>query len=118
LFVYIEHFPDDKLRLSGGHGNGQQVTVCRQVERCPTDIFLTREGNVMKTSIGIIQRFWADEEGAVAIEYGLLAVLIALAVAAGATILGDGLSTLFTNIGACFSADGGGACPVTMPAPL
>lgn len=72
----------------------------------------------MKTSIGIIQRFWADEEGAVAIEYGLLAVLIALAVAAGATILGDGLSTLFTNIGGCFGATGGGTCPITMPDPL
>ena len=70
----------------------------------------------MKTSIQRIQRFIRDEDGAVAIEYGLLAVLIALAVAAGATILGGGLSTLFTNIGACFSTAAGGACPIVLPA--
>lgn len=70
----------------------------------------------MKTSIQKIQRFIRDEDGAVAIEYGLLAVLIALALAAGATILGGGLAKLFTDIGGCFGATGGGTCPVTMPA--
>lgn len=63
-----------------------------------------------------IRSFINDEEGAVAIEYGLLAVLIALALAVGAGYLGGGLNTLFTDIAACFGGDGGGACPVTMPA--
>jgi pilus assembly protein Flp/PilA len=61
----------------------------------------------------ITQRFWRDEEGAVAIEYGLLATLVALGIAVGANTLGDGLSTLFLNIADCFTA-GTGACPVTM----
>lgn len=48
------------------------------------------------------QRFLRDEEGAVAIEYGLLAVLVALGIVAGASALGTGLGTLFTNIAGCF----------------
>jgi pilus assembly protein Flp/PilA len=40
-----------------------------------------------------------DERGVTAIEYGLLAVLIALVMAGGATILGDELEALFTRIG-------------------
>ncbi len=40
-----------------------------------------------------------NEDGAVAIEYGLLAGLIALAIVVGAGILGGGLNTMFTNVG-------------------
>ena len=61
------------------------------------------------------RQFLSDEEGAVAIEYGLLAVLIALALAVGAGYLGGGLNTLFTNIADCFNGGGGGTFPVTMP---
>ena len=39
-----------------------------------------------------------DESGATAIEYGLLASLIALAIVGGATALGKGLDTLFTTV--------------------
>lgn len=67
----------------------------------------------MKTTLRGIQRFLRDEDGVVAIEYGLMAVLIALALAVGANLLGGGLSTLFTNIATCFDATAGGACPVT-----
>lgn len=42
--------------------------------------------------------FIADESGATAIEYGLLAALIAVAIIAGASALGGGLNTLFTSI--------------------
>lgn len=69
----------------------------------------------MKNIFQAIRAFLAGEEGAVAIEYGLLAILIALALVAGATFLGAGLNTLFTDIAACFGGDGGGACPVAMP---
>jgi pilus assembly protein Flp/PilA len=44
-------------------------------------------------------RFVADESGATAIEYGLIAALISVGIIAAATTLGDGLSLLFTNIG-------------------
>ena len=45
-----------------------------------------------------ITRFLKDEEGAHAIEYGLIASLIAVAIIVGATTLGGKLNTLFTNI--------------------
>jgi pilus assembly protein Flp/PilA len=40
-----------------------------------------------------------NEEGATAVEYGLLVALIALVMAVGATFLGNSLSALFTRIG-------------------
>lgn len=46
-----------------------------------------------------IKNFWKDEEGATAIEYGLIAGLIAVGIITAATALGTDLSTLFTNIG-------------------
>jgi pilus assembly protein Flp/PilA len=72
----------------------------------------------MKNLMQGTQRFMRDEEGAVAIEYGLLAVLIALGIATGAGLLGGGLSTLFTNVSSCFDGAAGGTCPVTLPNPL
>jgi pilus assembly protein Flp/PilA len=48
----------------------------------------------------LINRFRKDEEGAAMVEYGLLVGLIALVVAAGATILGQDISTMFSAIGA------------------
>ena len=45
-----------------------------------------------------LKTFARDEEGATAIEYGLIAALVAVAIIGGATALGGGLGTLFTNI--------------------
>ena len=61
---------------------------------------------MLKMMVMFQQALWTvkNEKGAVAIEYGMLAALIALALAAGATILGNGLSTFFTNIGNALSA--------------
>lgn len=47
----------------------------------------------------LINRFHRDERGATATEYALLIVFVALAVALGATTLGNGLSSLFSKIG-------------------
>ena len=49
----------------------------------------------MKT---VFQRFVNDETGATAIEYGLIASLIAVAIIAGATALGTSLNTTFNNL--------------------
>lgn len=46
----------------------------------------------------VIKNFWKDEEGATAIEYGLIAGLIAVAIIAGASALGGGLSEAFCKI--------------------
>ena len=46
----------------------------------------------------IFARFMKDESGATAIEYGLIAALISVALIAGATTLGGALNNQFTNI--------------------
>lgn len=46
----------------------------------------------------LFQRFLKDESGATAIEYGLIAALISVAIIAGATTLGNSLSDTFNNI--------------------
>jgi pilus assembly protein Flp/PilA len=56
---------------------------------------LTEESPKMKT---IFQRFVKDESGATAIEYGLIASLVAVAIIAGATALGTSLNTTFNNL--------------------
>jgi pilus assembly protein Flp/PilA len=45
-----------------------------------------------------IKRFLKEEEGAHAIEYSLIASLIALAIVVGATALGTKLNTILANI--------------------
>ena len=47
----------------------------------------------------MIKNFWDDESGATAIEYGLIAALIALAIVVGAGALGNALNAQFKNIG-------------------
>jgi pilus assembly protein Flp/PilA len=46
----------------------------------------------------MIRHFVADEKGVTAIEYGLIAALIAVAVIGSVTLVGNSLSTTFTNI--------------------
>lgn len=46
----------------------------------------------------LIQRFKADEDGATAIEYGLIAALIAVAIIAAVRALGTTLSGVFTDV--------------------
>jgi pilus assembly protein Flp/PilA len=43
-------------------------------------------------------KFWADESGATAIEYGLIAAGIALAIIAIINLLGGTINTNFTSI--------------------
>ena len=45
------------------------------------------------------KRLIRDEQGITAIEYGLMAVVIALVMVLGATILGNSLSNVFSFIG-------------------
>ena len=53
----------------------------------------------MKKLISSVRQWMSDESGATAIEYGLIASLVGLVMAVGATALGKDLSTLFSNIG-------------------
>jgi pilus assembly protein Flp/PilA len=45
-----------------------------------------------------MMRFFKDEEGATAVEYGLIVVLIAIAIIVGAGLLGTNLNALFTRV--------------------
>jgi pilus assembly protein Flp/PilA len=54
----------------------------------------------MKQIYSHIAAFLKDEEGASAIEYALIAALIALAISVGAKALGVQLNTTFTTIAA------------------
>jgi pilus assembly protein Flp/PilA len=46
----------------------------------------------------LVSRFVKDESGATAIEYGLIATLIGVAIIAGATALGGALDSTFQGI--------------------
>lgn len=51
-----------------------------------------------------IQKFTRDEEGVTAIEYGLIAALIAVAVIASVTVVGTQLVALFGKISSAITA--------------
>ena len=46
----------------------------------------------------LMSKLIRDESGAAAIEYGLIAGLIAVVIIGGATLLGDTINNLFTTI--------------------
>jgi pilus assembly protein Flp/PilA len=56
--------------------------------------------------MNFIKKFMREEDGVTAIEYGLLAALIALIMAAGARVLGVSLSDLFRDIGTALDGVG------------
>jgi pilus assembly protein Flp/PilA len=57
----------------------------------------------MKNFSQSFKTFWADEEGATAIEYGLLAALIGGAIVATVTALGGSLNAVFTRVAAAIA---------------
>jgi pilus assembly protein Flp/PilA len=61
----------------------------------------------------LIKHFRRNERGATATEYALLIVFVAVAIAAGANILGQGISGLFSQIGTVLS----NITPVLPPIP-
>jgi pilus assembly protein Flp/PilA len=58
----------------------------------------------------MIQQFLAEEEGATMIEYGLLAALIALVVAAAVVTVGTALENRFNDVEACVNDATGATC--------
>ena len=52
----------------------------------------------MKTIFTAIQAFVADEDGVTAIEYGLIAALVGVAMVTAATQLGDQISSTFDSV--------------------
>lgn len=60
---------------------------------CPLDLFEKR-----KQMTKFISKFVADESGATAIEYGLIAALIAVVIIATITTLGTNLKATFNEV--------------------
>lgn len=59
----------------------------------------------------LIREFLRREDGVTAIEYGLLAALIAVAITVGANAAGQNLGALFNGIAVCLTtASSGVAC--------
>lgn len=52
----------------------------------------------MNKLVNASRRLLADEEGVTAIEYGLIAALIAVAIIAGTTLVGTELNDHFTDV--------------------
>lgn len=51
----------------------------------------------------LVSRFVKDENGATAIEYGLIAMLISVAIITILTAIGGNLNTTFSKVNAAFS---------------
>ncbi|TIO05876.1 Flp family type IVb pilin [Mesorhizobium sp.] len=64
----------------------------------------------------LIARFVKDESGATAIEYGLIAALIALAIMVGAGALGNSINDKFENIADTLN-NAGTTTPAPAPTP-
>ena len=69
----------------------------------------------MKTMIQGVQRFLKDEDGVTAIEYGLLAALIAVVIITAAALVGTRLTCMFTRVADCLSGPTSGTCGTACP---
>lgn len=61
-----------------------------------------------------IRNFMQEEDGVTAIEYGLIAALVAVAIVVGAGALGQGLNGLFTRLGACTTTPNATTCALVV----
>jgi pilus assembly protein Flp/PilA len=48
--------------------------------------------------VAAVKRFWDDESGATAVEYGLMVALIAVVIITAVALLGTNLSTRFNTV--------------------
>jgi pilus assembly protein Flp/PilA len=48
--------------------------------------------------LNMLRQLWKDEEGVTAIEYGLIAALIAVAIIAAVELVGTGLTNTFNTV--------------------
>lgn len=64
----------------------------------PVYIICITRGSELKKVLEEAGHFFADERGATAIEYGLIAALISVVIIASITSIGKSLKTVFDNI--------------------
>src|SRR6266702_6220679 len=70
--------------------------LCLGDVRLGNELFL---GAQMNKNFDLVRNFLRQEDGVTAIEYGLLAALVAVAIITGATLLGTNLNALFNALG-------------------
>lgn len=63
--------------------------------------------------VQFVKKFWQEEEAVTAIEYGLIAALIAVAIIAAVTGVGGGLKNVFTTICNKLNGIAGVGCTIT-----
>jgi pilus assembly protein Flp/PilA len=66
----------------------------------------------MKNLIINIKRFIDDEQGVTAIEYGLIAALIAVVIIVAAELAGTRLNCLFNRVADCLLGPNSGTCQI------
>jgi pilus assembly protein Flp/PilA len=54
--------------------------------------------NEWRNTMKKLMSFFKDEEGATAVEYGIMVALIAIVIIAAVTLVGQGLSTTFQSV--------------------
>jgi pilus assembly protein Flp/PilA len=61
----------------------------------------------------MIKNFIQEEDGVTAIEYGLIAALIAVVIIVSVRLVGTNLTAVFNRVGGCLSnaIGGSGTCP-------
>ena len=64
----------------------------------------------MNTFTTLVKNFIADEQGATAIEYGLLAALIAVVIITSVSVIGQDLNTIFKKIATCLVTPADATC--------
>ena len=71
----------------------------------------------MNQLVTAVKRFVSEEEGVTAIEYGLIAALIAVVIITAVSLVGQRLDAIFTTIAACLQDSTSEGCtgPVATP---
>jgi pilus assembly protein Flp/PilA len=69
----------------------------------------------MNQLVTAVKRFVSEEEGVTAIEYGLIAALIAVVIIAAITAVGTNLTCIFTRIADCLISPTTGTCGTECP---
>ena len=67
-----------------------------------------QEPKGVNSMIGKMIAFLRDEDGATAIEYGLIAALVSVAAIGALTAMGNSLSTMFNSVSSHLSSAAGG----------
>jgi pilus assembly protein Flp/PilA len=74
------------------------VVSVRNGEKISFGVGHPRVSLKLETKMNLISRFVRDESGATAIEYGLIAALIAVAIIGAVRLVGSNLATTFASI--------------------